>query len=70
MTDRARPPMPQVQAMRLLANAKSAVEYNAALDLIKLGYDGQFPPWYAPAVVLSGLEKAKLEQFAAGRTDG
>lgn len=65
-----RPPMPQIQAMRLLANARSAVEYNAALDLIKLDYDGQLPPWYATAVVLSGLEKAKLEQFAAERVNG
>lgn len=59
----------QNEGLRLLANSRSRKEFEAALDLIKLDYDGKLPPWYATAVTLSGLEREKLNQFSAAERD-
>lgn len=57
--------MTKDQAVRMLVNSKTLKEYNAVLDLVKAENGEEYPDWYWPAVVLSGLSQTKATQFAA-----
>lgn len=63
--------MTKDQALRMLANSKTRREYDAVLDLVRAQNEEKLPAWYTDAVVLSGLENGKMNQFdEAERSDG
>ncbi len=49
--------MTEIQVVELMKSSKSKDDWNANCDKVKAAFNGQYPPFWYPSIVISGVAK-------------
>lgn len=49
--------MSQIEVVELMKSSKSSDEWNANCGKVKAAFDGQYPPFWYPSIVIAGVLK-------------